>query len=104
MSHITKEDTTSTAVAPSSTAMSVLKKPREQGKTWKLFNVSSETFSKFSTGRNKFERWSRFLNLEDEGDSAIYDYARTKRENTIVLRCSDTGALRSIRRRSSCGV
>lgn len=69
-----------------------------QGATWKMFTVCSETFRKFETGRYKFERWSRYLNLQDETEKAVYDYASRNKEKTVVLQCSETGALRAIRR------
>jgi hypothetical protein len=68
---------------------------------YKDFNVPPDTFRKFATGRNKFERWSKYLNLQDENQKAVYDYAKKNRDATIVLRCSDTGALRAIRRKAS---
>jgi len=76
----------------------------KSGDTWKMFDVCNDCFSKFSKGRQKFERWSKFLNLEDDMQKSIYDYAKTHRKNTIVLRCSETGALRAIRSRSACGL
>jgi hypothetical protein len=69
-----------------------------QGANWKMFTVCSETFRKFETGRYKFERWSRYLNLQDENEKALYDYASTNRKKTVVLQCSETGALRAIRK------
>ncbi len=68
------------------------------GATWKMFTVCAETFKKFDTGRNKFERWCRYLNLQDEEEKAVYDYASRNRKKTVVLKCSTTGALRAIRR------
>ena len=70
----------------------------QQGAAWKMFTVCSETFRKFETGRFKFERWAKYLNLQDETDKAVYDYATTNRKKTVVLQCSETGALRAIRR------
>jgi len=69
-------------------------------KNFAQFDVSSDTFRKFETGRNKFERWSNYLNLQDDAEKAIYDYAMKNRDHTIVLRNGDTGAMRSIRRRA----
>jgi hypothetical protein len=69
--------------------------------SYRLFDVPPEVFRKFQTGRNKFERWSKYLDLQNEEQKAIYDYARKKPRNTIVLRDSSTGALRSIRRKAS---
>jgi len=68
---------------------------------YKDFDVPSDVFRKFSAGRNKFERWSKYLNLADENQKAIYDYAKKNRDSLIVLRNSDTGALRAIRRKAS---
>jgi hypothetical protein len=70
-------------------------------KKGKAFDVSSEVFRRFQTGRNKFERWSKFLNLEDSNQKAIYDYAIRNRDATVILRDSETGAMRAIRPRSS---
>jgi len=70
-------------------------------KKGKAFDVSTDVFRRFQKGRNKFERWSKFLNLEDSNQKAIYDYAKRNRGATIVLRDSETGALRAIRARSS---
>lgn len=67
----------------------------------KKFDVSSDVFRRFQTGRNKFERWSKFLNLEDSTQKAIYDYAIRNRNATVILRDSETGAMRAIRPRSS---
>tara|TARA_A100001015_G_scaffold281916_1_gene345666 strand:- start:452 stop:784 length:333 start_codon:yes stop_codon:yes gene_type:complete len=70
-------------------------------KKGKKFDVSSDVFRRFQTGRNKFERWSKFLNLEDSNQKAIYDYAIRNRDATVILRDSETGAMRAIRPRSS---
>ncbi len=74
-----------------------------QGKNkikYKDFTVPSDIFRKFDTGRNKFERWSKYLNLEDENQQAIYSYAKKNRKSVIILRDETTGAMRSIRPRA----
>lgn len=72
---------------------------------YKVFDVDPDTFRKFRTGRVKFERWTKYLNLQDEAHRSIYDYAYKNRNrgHVMVLRDQSTGALRSIRRRSSDG-
>jgi hypothetical protein len=78
------------------------KKPSQHFKhsseKWKMFDVDAEIFRRFAPGKAKFERWSKFLNLEDDSHRSIYDYAKKNPKNTIVLRDSVTGALRQIRR------
>jgi hypothetical protein len=74
---------------------------KHSSETWKMFDVPTDVFRRFETGRNKFERWSKYLNLEDESQAALYNYAKKNPSNTIVLRDSANGVLRQIRRRSA---
>jgi len=67
------------------------------------FDVPSDVFRRFQKGRMKFERWSKFLDLTDEDQKKIYDYAKKNRNAVVVLRDSTTGALRAIRRRPTNG-
>jgi hypothetical protein len=69
-------------------------------KDWALFTVKSETFSKFETGRNRYERWSKYLSDEIEEEKAVKEYAKKNPTHTVVLQNADNGALRSIRRRA----
>jgi hypothetical protein len=72
----------------------------KSGATWRLFNVPTDIFRRFETGRNKFERWSKYLDTSDAEQQNLYDYARKNRSHTVILRDSSTGALRSIRKRA----
>jgi hypothetical protein len=65
------------------------------------FVVSAELFNRFQTGRTKFERWSKYLNLQDEVDKEIFDFYSSNRGATIILRNEDNGALRAIRQRAA---
>tara|TARA_X000001388_G_scaffold72490_1_gene63198 strand:+ start:451 stop:795 length:345 start_codon:yes stop_codon:yes gene_type:complete len=76
-------------------------KKKKPLRRYKEFNVPTEVFRKFQTGRNKFERWSKYLNLEDANQKSIYDFAKKNRGTHIILRDEETGAMRAIRRRSS---
>ena len=73
----------------------------QKKKKYRDFDVPSDVFRRFQTGRNKFERWSKYLNLQDEAQFEIYKYAIRNRNATIILRDEETGALRSIRRKAS---
>lgn len=70
---------------------------------YRQFDVDTDTFRKFAPGKKRFERWSRYLNLQDETHRSIYDYAYANRgrEHLIVLRDSTSGAMRAIRHRVS---
>ena len=63
----------------------------------KQFNVSPALFDIFRRGKKKFERWSRYLNMEDEGHRALYTWAVKNREGVIILQNSQTGEVRAIR-------
>lgn len=86
-------------------AVSIVDRPlgiKKDKRKYKEFTVSNETFRRFQTGRAKFERWSKFLNLQDDIEKSIYDYnIESRGKNIIVLRNEETGALRAIRPRSS---
>lgn len=92
----TTEDTTTADVA-----MPPSNYPRH-GDNWKMFTVKPDIFRRFETGRNKFERWSKYLDLQDDTHREIYDYAKKNNgKKTIILQCAETGALRSIRKRAA---
>ena len=71
---------------------------------YKSFDVEPELFKKFQTGRMKFERWARNLDLQNEKHKQIYDYATRYKKHVVVLKDSSTGALRAIRRKSVDGM
>jgi|APSaa5957512535_1039671.scaffolds.fasta_scaffold37835_3 hypothetical protein len=73
-------------------------KPKKKPDKFKLFTVPSKVFRRFDKRRSKFERWSRYLNLQDETQQELYHYAKTKPMNTIILKDDTTGAMRSIQR------
>ena len=77
------------------------KQHRTSSDTWKMFDVPTDVFRRFETGRNKFERWSKYLDLNDESQAEIVSYAKKQPKNTIVLRDSTNGVLRQIRRRAA---
>ncbi len=62
-----------------------------------VFKVSPETFAKCAGGRKKWARWSKTLNLEDEGQAAIRTYANKYPSRPIVLQCDETGDMKFLR-------
>lgn len=80
-------------------AMPPTAKPGTMFRRYRQFDVESATFRKFQNGRTRFERWSKYLDLNNENDKSLYDYAfqNRGREHLIVIRDSSTGAMRAIR-------
>jgi hypothetical protein len=63
----------------------------------KTFDVNPELFTRFARGKKKYTKWKEYLNIEDEYERSIYDYARKNPRSVIVLKNSETGAVRGIR-------
>ena len=70
-------------------------KPKK--KKCETFSVSDECFHKFRHGKIKFERWSKYLDLTDESQKKVYDWARRHHNGSIILKNSVTGQVRGIR-------
>jgi hypothetical protein len=90
-----KEQMTTGAVAITDKPLVVKKRK------YRDFDVPTDVFRRFQSGRNKFERWAKYLDLTNSDQKKIYDYARKNRDAVVVLRDSTTGALRSIRQRAA---
>ena len=92
MINLIVEEIMSTA---SAVDMNTTGKPKK--KKCETFSVSDDCFHKFRHGKTKFERWSRYLDLTDESQKKIYDWAKRHHNGTIILKNSTTGAIRGIR-------
>ena len=88
-----KEDEMSTS---SDVDMNPTGKPKKKKKC-ETFSVSDDCFHKFRHGKTKFERWSKYLDLTDDSQKKIYDWARRHHNGTIILKNSTTGQVRGIR-------
>ena len=75
--------------------MNVTGKPKKKKR--EIFNVSDDCFHKFKNGKTKFERWSKYLDLTDESQKKIYDWAKRHHNGTIILKNATTGQVRGIR-------
>jgi hypothetical protein len=50
------------------------------------FTVNDDIFRRFKNGKSKYRKWEEYLNLEDEGQKAIYDWARKNPKGVIILK------------------
>jgi len=76
---------------------------KKKKKKSQVFNVSDDVFHRFRNGKTKFERWSKYLDLEDSSQKKIYDWAKRHHQGVIVLQNATTGAIRGIRFNRSGG-
>lgn len=70
---------------------------RKKKRKTAVFKVTPEVFKRFAKGKKKFERWNKYLNIEDEAEASIYSFARKNPDGLIVLQCADTGDQKAIR-------
>lgn len=68
----------------------------KKGRKFATFNVSDEVLKKFKSGKKKYSKWKEYLNMEDDAQSAIYNYARKNPRGVIILqnKAGDTRAIR----------
>jgi hypothetical protein len=68
---------------------------RKNGRKFASFNVKPEVLSRFENGKKKYKKWSEYLNLQDETEQQIYQFARKNPKAVIVLKNGDnTKAIR----------
>ena len=79
------------AVSMPPTAKKVIKRKKQ------TFNVSQKVFDMFRKGKKKFEKWSKYLDLNDESQAAIYNWAIKNHTGVIILQNATTGEVRAIR-------
>ena len=70
---------------------------KKKKRKYEVFKVSDDVFAKFRNGKTKFERWSKYLDLEDSSQKKIYDYAKRHHNGVIVLQNATTGVVRGLR-------
>jgi hypothetical protein len=63
-----------------------LDQPFRKKKKFQAFTVNDDIFRRFKNGKSKYRKWEEYLNLEDEGQKAIYDWARKNPKGVIVLK------------------
>ena len=88
---------TGPAVAGTGDDSSVVVVRKKKKKKSMLFNVAPKVFDMFRRGKVKYERWIKYLNLEDESQKNIYEFAKKNPTGIIILKNSVTGEVRAIR-------
>ena len=67
------------------------------------FDVPIEVFNNFAKGKKKWKKWSDYLNLQDDAERSIYDYAKKNPRGIIILKNGDKiKAIRYNRHGSGC--
>jgi len=69
------------------------KKVQEKFAGCPVFSLNSEDYSKCLQGRNKYERWSRKLNMEDVSNQEIRTFAHRNPSAAIIVKDENTGVM-----------
>jgi hypothetical protein len=93
----------SASVSTKDVALPPVPKKTKKGDQYYDFDVPSEVFRRFRKGRKKYSRWKNLLDMNDDSQKRIAEFARKNRKAKVVLRDETTGALQAIRRTSSDG-
>jgi len=91
------------SVSTADVAMPPMPLKAPDGRKYQRFVVPTATFQKFDRGRKKWQRWKVFLDVNDEKQYQIAQFARRYRKALIILQDETTGAMRAIRPTSSDG-
>ena len=59
-----------------------LKKKRKFG----AFDVPDHVFRRFAKGKKKFDKWSNYLDVKDEEQNKIYQYAKKNPKGILILK------------------
>jgi hypothetical protein len=73
------------------------------GDKYQKFTVPTSIFQRFDRGRKKRQRWKTFLDLNDEKQYQIAQFAKKYRNALVILQDESTGATRAIRPTSTDG-
>lgn len=57
----------------------------KKGRKYAAFVVNDDIFKRFQKGKKKFSKWSDYLNMENDGEKLIYQYAKKNPKGIIVL-------------------
>ena len=58
----------------------------KNGRRYAAFVVNDNVFKRFQKGKKKFTKWSDYLNMEDEGEKLIYNYAKKHPKGILILK------------------
>lgn len=61
-------------------------RPFRKKRKYQAFVVNDEVFRRFKNGKSKYRQWNEYLNLEDEGERSIYEWAKKNPKGIIVLK------------------
>ena len=69
--------------------------PKKRKRKFGMFDVPDHIFRRFSKGKKKFSKWSEYLDLEDEDQNRVYQFAKRNPRGVLVLKSGEqTKAIR----------
>lgn len=85
--HIIKEDMGGAPVNSIGDGSKVgIDQPFRKKRKFQSFVVNDDIFRRFKNGKTKYRNWADYLNLEDDGQRAIYTWAKKNPNGVLVLK------------------
>jgi hypothetical protein len=72
-----------------------LKSP--SGDRYRKFKIPSPLFNKINSGRNKYQRWDKYLDLTDENQMNIANFCKKYKNATVIIEDEATGCTRALK-------
>jgi len=72
-------------------------KPRDKFGNCHIFDVDLQTYTKCTNGRKKYDRWAKYMDMEDVLGKSIKEYAHRNPRKNIILR-NPTGTMIYLKR------
>ena len=67
------------------------------GDTYQKFTVPASLFNKINTGRGRYQRWNKFMDMNDDTQCSICQFAKKYRNASIMIEDEVTGATRVLK-------
>jgi hypothetical protein len=67
------------------------------GDKYQKFKVPPALFNQINSGRQRYQRWNKFLDLNDSTQNSISQFAKKHRDATVVIEDEATGATRALK-------
>ena len=64
-----------------------------------VFEIDTDTFSKFTFGKRPYVRWAKYMDLDDPHSKRIKEYCMKHNKKSIILQDSKTKAMIYLRKK-----
>lgn len=67
------------------------------GDRYQKFKIPASLFNKINSGRDKYQRWNKYLDLTDENQAMIANFCKKYKNATVIIEDEVTGCTRALK-------